>query len=293
MPELPEVETVVRGLADLIIGSRINSVDVIFSKHLDQNKIDKIIGAKILLVTRRAKYIIIELSNQEYLVAHLKMTGQIIFKSNNNHFGAGHPSDSLIASLPDSHTRIIFNLNTKDGHGAKLFFNDQRKFGYIDLVDQIFLNKIFNKLGPEPLDKNFNQTAFSALLSKNTKKNIKSFLLDQSIVAGLGNIYVDESLHRAKIHPKEQVGNLTKIQVSKLHYYIVDVLKKSIAAGGSSSRNYVSAKGVKGNYLNELGLVYGRENQECLSCSKGTINKIKHAGRGTHFCPDCQKRIKL
>lgn len=289
MPELPEVETVRRGLSKLIIGKKITDVSFDWPKSFPNPSADVkhfLIGAKILSVKRRAKVLIIDLDTKYSLVIHLKMTGQLVYRSNDSktRYGAGHPNDSLIGNLPDKSTRVIIDFTD-----SKLFFNDQRKFGWMRLLPTIEVPNIdfFNKVGPEPLEDTFKFSQFKIRLLRRKNSNIKSVLLDQTIIAGVGNIYADESLFAAKIHPTTIVGDISDAKLRKLYSELRRIMLLSIELGGSTDRNYVDAEGSKGSYL-KFALVFRREDQPCIKC--GTmIQKLKVAGRGTHVCPNCQK----
>jgi formamidopyrimidine-DNA glycosylase len=291
MPELPEVETVRQGLKALIIGKTIKSVKHNWQKSFpnDSELVSKyLLGARIKSVDRRGKVLIINLNNGYSLVIHLKMTGQLVFKSDNERFGAGHPSDSLIGNLPDSSTRVIITFTD----GSTLFFNDQRKFGWVRLIKtiDILTIELLGSLGPEPLEPGFTWQVLKARLMLRPKSAVKAVLLDQKILAGIGNIYADESLWGAKIHPLTLAGSLSDEKIKKLHKAIIEVLELSIEAGGSSDRNYVNAKGQRGSYI-RLAKVFRKEGQACPRCGH-EIKKIRAAGRGTHYCPYCQ-RLKI
>lgn len=291
MPELPEVETINRGMKKYLIGKVISKVEVDWFKSLayDQSFINKhLLNAKITSIDRRGKVLIMSLSNRFNLLFHLKMTGQLVYNSSTEKFGAGHPSDSLVNNLPDKSTRIIFYFKDK----SKLFFNDQRKFGWVKILDNQSLKdfEFFNKLGPEPLDKDFSLKIFKERLNARKNSKIKAVLLDQSTIAGLGNIYTDESLWMAKIHPMEPVYKLSDLKIKKLYESIIEILNLSIQKGGSSDRNYINIEGKKGSYI-EFANVYKRANQDCKRCNHKII-RIKVASRGTHICPNCQKLLK-
>ena len=292
MPELPEVETVTRGLNKFIVGKRIITITTNNFKSLPlygQDIQDFVEGSIIEKVHRRAKMIVIELSTKKSLVVHLKMTGQLVYRGQEN-WGGGHPSDSLVSSLPDKSTRVIFELKDNKDQVSKLFFNDQRKFGWIKLFDTVELAHapIFINLGPEPLDNNFSFKPFNQQLNKRPNTKIKAALLDQTVISGIGNIYADESLFAAKIMPDSIVSKIPTTARKTLFNEIKKILNLSISLGGSTSRNYLNAEGKKGNYL-EFAKVYGRTGLECLVCKKNIISKIKLAGRGTHICTTCQK----
>jgi formamidopyrimidine-DNA glycosylase len=288
MPELPEVETVRIGLAELLPGRMVAALDFDWPKSFPNSQTDVqrfLIGATITSVTRRAKILIIELSTKYSLIIHLKMTGQLVFISKAERFGAGHPNDSLVGELPDKSTRVT--LDFRDG--SRLFFNDQRKFGWMRLLPTLEIENLdfFKKVGPEPLGSSFTWQLLRERLLRRPNSSIKAVLLDQTVVAGIGNIYADESLWGAKIHPATRVGRLSPQQFKRLHKELIFVLKLAIEKGGSSDKNYVNAKGKKGSYLS-FARVFRREGQPCPRC--GTIIvKSRVAGRGTHTCPYCQK----
>lgn len=288
MPELPEVETVRIGLNKYLPSKVITAVDFDWPKSFpnDPTRVKKyVIGSKIMEVKRRAKVLLIDLDSEYTLVIHLKMTGQLVYRAGDGlRWGAGHPNDSLIGELPDKSTRVTLSFG-KD----KLFFNDQRKFGWVKLYPTVEVPEIdfFKRVGPEPLGPDFTLTEFRKRLARRARTTIKAAILDQSTVAGVGNIYADESLHMAKIHPATKVGDVPSAKISKLHTAIQYFLQLSIDHGGSSDKNYVDADGNKGSYL-KFAQVFRREGQECPICGC-VIEKIRVAGRGTHICPKCQK----
>lgn len=287
MPELPEVETVVRGLQSLIVGKKFCRASTDNQKSFPNAPSDVkefLIGAKVTRVRRRAKVILIELDTNYTLMAHLKMTGQFVYVGETERFGAGHPNDSLIGSLPDKSTRVQLEFDD----GTHLYFNDQRKFGWVRLIPTPEIPNIdfMKKVGPEPLEDNFTAEQFRERFSRRARSNIKAALLDQTVIAGVGNIYADESLWGAKIHPQRLVNSLSDKEFDDLYREVRAVLKLSIEKGGSSNRNYVNASGEKGKYM-DFAKVFRREGLPCPRC--GTIiEKIRVAGRGTHYCPHDQ-----
>ena len=301
MPELPEVETIRVGLARLLPGLMVKDVWHDWAKSFPNPPADVakfLLRAKVEHVRRRAKVLIIELSSGYSLIVHLKMTGQLVFVGKANRltakssqlkaeekFGGGHPSDSLINNLPDKSTRVIIKFIS----GAELFFNDQRKFGWMRLLptNQIPQIDFFKKLGPEPLEQDFTATDFIKCLSRRRGSSIKAVLLDQTVLAGVGNVYADESLFAARIHPAMVVKDVSRTELVTLYNELRTVLNLSIKKGGSTDRNYVNAEGKKGSYIS-FAQVFRREGQPCLRCGV-TIVKIRVAGRGTHICPRCQK----
>lgn len=289
MPELPEVETVRIGLNKLVIGKTIKAINFNWPKSFPNAPEDVnqfLINSKIKSIRRRAKVLIIDLDTNYSLVIHLKMTGQMVYRGKMN-FAAGHPNDSMIGDLPDRSTRVIFTLSDE----SSIYFNDQRKFGWVKLMPTISIQELpfMKKVGPEPLEDDFTKDVFISRIRRRSNTTIKAALLDQSVLAGVGNIYADESLWGAKIHPATKVGKLSDNALSRLRDEIVFVLKLSIEKGGSTDKNYVDAEGRKGSYLS-FAKVFRRENQPCPRCGTAIV-KSRVAGRGTHFCPKCQKEI--
>jgi formamidopyrimidine-DNA glycosylase len=213
------------------------------------------------------------------------MTGQLVFVGDQVRFGAGHPSDSLINALPDKSTHVTFDF--KDG--SHLYFNDQRKFGWVRLIPTLEVPNIdfMKKVGPEPLDLDFTAMQFAERFKRRAKTSIKAALLDQTVVAGVGNIYADESLWGARIHPLRLVGSITEKEFEDLYTDLREVMNLAIAKGGSSNRNYINAEGKKGSYM-DFARVFRREGLPCPRCGTEII-KFKAAGRGTHICPHCQQ----
>jgi formamidopyrimidine-DNA glycosylase len=288
MPELPEVETVRIGLAELLPGRHIKAVDFDWPKSFPNAPADVkrfAVGAEVVKVKRRAKVLLIELSSKYSLVIHLKMTGQLVFRSEAERFGAGHPNNSLIGELPDKSTRVTLSFED----GSKLFFNDQRKFGWMRLIPtaEVVNLDFFQKVGPEPLAADFTWQAMRERLLRRKNTNIKAVLLDQTVIAGIGNIYADEALWGARIHPSTPVNQLSAAKFHTLYDELIYVLKLSIEKGGSTDRNYVDAKGKRGSYMS-FARVFRREGQPCPRCGH-IIEKIRVAGRGTHICPHDQK----
>lgn len=286
MPELPEVETVKRGLNKLTIGKIIKSVKSDNPKSFPNSEQDLgafALGARIVSIRRRAKVLIIDLSTDYSFLIHLKMTGQIVYVGESR-FGAGHPSDSLIKTLPDKSTRAEIEFED----GTHLYFNDQRKFGWMRLLPtaEIPNTPFMLKVGPEPLEDSFTFDIFKERVLKRKNSNIKATILDQSVLAGVGNIYADESLWGAKIHPVRKVSSLNEEELRLLYEDIRFIMNMSIDKGGSSNSTYVNAEGGRGSYM-DFARVFRRNGKDCLRCGE-VIEKIRVAGRGTHFCPNCQ-----
>lgn len=276
MPELPEIETIVSGLNDLIPGKVLEEVTWDWAKSFPNSPEDlnSILKRSVKKVRRRGKAVIIELSNQKYLLIHLKMTGQLVCQ------GPGSEG-----AFPDRSTRVTFRFTD----GSNLYFNDVRKFGRVWILSpkELKQNPFLQRLGPEPLSRNFTATVFKERMERRRDTFVKAALLDQTVVAGIGNIYCDEALFIAGIMPDRRVRTLTDEEYRKLHRAIRKVLKLSIELGGSTRANYLNARGEIGHYLDHA-LVYNRQGQPCDKCGQPII-KTRIAGRGTHFCPFCQK----
>ena len=270
MPELPEVETVVRDLRPLVVGRTVVAVEV------GERKLrrpwaaawaDAVAGETVGAIRRRGKWILLDLSGGARLVVHLGMTGQFT---------------AVAAGLPrPDHLHVVFTLSGC----VELRFRDVRRFGSVELVpdEAAALAALDGKLGPEPFD--IPAAAFHSAVT-GTARTLKALLLDQTLVAGVGNIYADEALHRAKLHPEARGTQLTKPQVSHLREAITAVITHAIEARGSTIRDYVGGSGLKGGFQREFR-VYGRTGEPCVAC--GTpIERVRVAGRSSHFCPRCQ-----
>ncbi len=290
MPELPEVETIRLGLKKAIVGKTIAGVDVRVPKLFHGDK-KSIIGKKVLDVGRRAKQIIIDVEGDNDLLIHLKMTGQLIYRpkqesgvASHGQIAGGHPSKDWTAVLPNGTTHIIFDFSD----GSKLFFNDLRKFGWIKIFEAKELkHKLTEELGVEPFDKEFTTDELAKIISKKSNWNIKKILTDQTLISGIGNIYADESLFWAGILPTRIAKTIKYDEVLRLHTSIIKALQIGLKYGGSSENTYYKIDGAKGQ-AQEHFQVYAQEGKKCKRCG-GVIQKIKLNGRGTHFCPGCQK----
>jgi formamidopyrimidine-DNA glycosylase len=277
MPELPEVETIKNQLKKHLVGKKIISVKILDKKiyqTVTQTGIENLYGKKVIDIYRRGKVLIVELKNNHYLAFHLKMTGKLILKK----------QDQQLKVLSNKHSRAIINFSSN----LKLIFSDLRRFGWF----KIFTGKIKEdqlikqKLGPEPFSKDF---SFSYLKSelKKSKRPIKLFLLDQSKIAGIGNIYASEALYLAKISPKRISNTLLGKEIVKLRKAILQVLQKGITLGGASDNDYLNAYEEEGEYQKHF-LVYGQEGEQCLKC-KSKIVRLKQGGRSSFYCELCQK----
>ena len=282
MPELPEVEIIKLFLHKNITGLKVKSINVLNEKSfLGDSQL--ILNNTIRSVERRAKVLRIRFDGMELLI-HLKMSGQMIFVGKEKHIG-GHPTKDMFGDLPNRSTRVIFNLSD----GSTLYFNDQRKFGWIKLMNQesrIMNQDFFGKFGPEPFEKSFTWEVLKKNLLRRKKTPIKVALLDQEIVAGVGNIYACEACFIAGIDPRVRIEELKDEDFRMIHTGIVEALGNGVKYGGSSKTHFADPEGRKGLFL-DYAFVYGREKISCKKC--GTlIEKIKLGGRGTFYCPKCQ-----
>lgn len=286
MPELPEVEVVVRGLRDRIIGETVVSVEIrnVKSFLADRQIIDQqMVGAKVMDVQRRQKLILVSLSSGYTLVAHLKMTGQMVFEGIDEGFVGGHPEKAYEQPLPHKHTHVISTFR----HGT-LYFNDLRKFGWMRLFSQeefvAFLE--VQRFGPDPLTKPFDGGyLWERIHTRNVP--IKSLLLDQRIAPGVGNIYADEALFDAKISPLRKGNAITESEAVLLAASVKKVIEKGIQFGGTTKNNYRTVDGSKGEMQHHLK-VYGREGEPCRGCP-GLVVRKKIGQRSAHYCPSCQQ----
>lgn len=286
MPELPEVEIIKRGLEKRIIGLTIKDLVVIYKKSVQFDP-KNVIGHNILNVWRRAKMLGVDLTGGQSIVFHLKMTGQLIYVDGKNRLIGGHPTPDMRDQMPNQSTVVILEFSD----GSKLYFNDQRRFGWVKLFKTKEVEaddyKILGELGPEPFDPIFSWQLLKTNLAKHPKMPIKVALMDQSLVAGIGNIYASESLFLAKIDPRRKVSTLSDEDFQKLYTGIKKALETAIKRGGSTRAHFVNIEGEKGYFL-DYANVYSKEGQPCKGC-KGKVVKITQAGRGTYLCPSCQK----
>ena len=284
MPELPEVESIRNQLSLFLIGHKIEKIVVHLLKTFPEGK-EKIVGGKIKKVRRFGKVLVIDLDNEFSLIIHVKMTGQLIYKGPNIKHKQ-NLSKKVLGGIPGKHTHVIFELD-KEGY---LFFNDVRKFGWMKVVknSDVERSKFIVTLGAEPL-KDLTLQKFVEILSL-SKKPVKLLLMDQEKISGIGNIYANDALWLAKIHPKRESLGISSSGQKDLLNAIETVLKKGIEKGGSSEVSYVKPDGGEGKYQH-FTLAYGKVGQLCKRCRRAKINKIKLGGRGTYFCPFCQKLI--
>ncbi|WP_300530945.1 bifunctional DNA-formamidopyrimidine glycosylase/DNA-(apurinic or apyrimidinic site) lyase [uncultured Mameliella sp.] len=291
MPELPEVETVRRGLAPVMEGqviaqARVNRPDLRWP--FPENMAERLTGERVERLRRRSKYILADLSSGETLLIHLGMSGRMLV--------SGDPSNRRFARemgtfvhdhpAPEKHDHVILDM----GQGARVTFNDPRRFGAMDLMKTAEAERhpLLVSLGPEPLGNGFSESYLSGML-KGRRTPIKSALLDQKIIAGLGNIYVCEALYRARIHPARKVNRIAEARLEALVPIIREVLQDAIAAGGSSLRDFRQADGELGYFQHSFD-VYGREGAPCRSeACTDTVRRIVQSGRSSFYCASCQR----
>jgi len=289
MPELPEVETIKRQLNQTIRRQKIVDLKINGKKSFTGVK-KEVVGRMIEEVDRRAKVLIFKLSgsHKRYLLVHLKMTGQLVYEplKKSNRIVGGHPTADWINQLPGKHTRVILELNK-----GRLFFNDMRMFGWMRVYDKPQLEREFNKYGPDVTSKDFCKDWLRKILLS-SRRTVKLVLLDQKKVAGLGNIYVNDGLFCARINPQIRANKVAKDEkaVERLFICLKRVVGEGIKYGGAtaSDENFVNVGGLGGKYQEHF-LVYERKDKLCVRCNKGRIKKIQLGGRGTYFCPVCQK----
>ncbi|MEN8252906.1 MAG: bifunctional DNA-formamidopyrimidine glycosylase/DNA-(apurinic or apyrimidinic site) lyase [Patescibacteria group bacterium] len=283
MPELPEVETIVRRLQEVVVGKKFSNIQKLHKKSF-VGDINNLINTSITKVSRRAKFINFHLNNDLHLLTHLKMTGQMIYVGDDARIGGGHPTADWVQNLPAKHTRIAYDFHD----GSKLYFNDQRIFGWMKVINKNELEQIFSKYG-EDINKINKKNILNIIKKINkSRRAIKQVLLDQKILAGLGNIYVCEALWLAKIDPQIPANLLSESQISELLDFAIKIINKAIDLGGTTfDGKYVGVDGFSGNFQNELK-VYGQEGETCSRCGS-LIQKTKQGGRGTYYCSGCQR----
>ncbi len=284
MPELPEVETIRRSLRPVVTHHAITAVQVHDKKIVkgDQHTfVRSLIGKKFLDIDRVGKLLMFVLPGERYLLAHLKMTGQLVYAHGKKVIAGGHsmPGDPAL-SLNHVRAEIQF------ADGGKLSFNDMRRFGYLRLVDKKEKENIAAEFGIEPLAKGFTPEAFRDIF-RGRKTTVKALLLNQKLITGIGNIYVDEICFAAKIRPMRLAARATRAEIMRLYHAAEAVMKHAIAERGTTFNTYVDGHGKGGNFVKHLK-VYGRGGEPCVICHRA-LKKIRVAARGTVFCPYCQK----
>jgi formamidopyrimidine-DNA glycosylase len=288
MPELPEVETVRQDLRKKILGKKITQLEILKTKFSKKEALEfesSMRGNSFQEIERYGKLLVFVLQKTgQYMLVHLKMTGQLVYCLKDSVVMGGHSFSKVESVLPSKHTRVIFTF----ADGSKLFFNDLRRFGYVKVVNNKDLENIVARFGMEPLKENFTLRSFSELIKKK-KMVLKALLMNQALVAGIGNIYADEICFASGVLPERKTTSLTPGEIEKLYLSTIKIIKKAIESRGTTFNNYVDGEGKKGSYVKFLQ-VYGRQGKMCLRCNdeKVIVKKKKAAGRGTHFCEQCQ-----
>ncbi len=287
MPELPEVETIVRKLDQVLPGKVVVKIVVFHLKSWQGPVPETLAGYRIVQVTRRAKVIRIVLLHPKTLdktnfLVHLKMTGQLIYVDPQQRLGGGHPTADWVDKLPSKHTRIAFELNDQ----ATLFFNDQRLFGWVKVMSDEEVESVFAKLAPDIIDEQVTVEYLKPLLARRSQA-IKQVIMDTAVMCGVGNIYACDALNLARIHPERPAKSLSTAEIEQLLNATKQVINQGIELGGTTfDGKYVDIDGLAGQYQS-IVRVYGREGKECLYC-QGPITKTKLGGRGTYYCLKCQ-----
>ncbi|OGD65791.1 hypothetical protein A2215_01075 [Candidatus Berkelbacteria bacterium RIFOXYA2_FULL_43_10] len=293
MPELPEVQTIVNGLNKVVVGKKMTDFES-RDKKVVQFRLEEVVGSKILDVDRIAKLVIFNLNNEKSILVHLKMTGQFIWEKDpgvgkfslRHRVTGGHPTEAMLERMPHKHTRAIFTFNDR----SRLYFNDLRRFGWMKIIQNSKgkiqnIGNLFN-FGVDALSNEFDAKYLKKQAERFPNKKIKQFLMDQSIVGGIGNIYSDEGLFFAGIHPERKLKDIKMDEWKKVQEGVARALNLGIKHGGYSADTYINAIGEKGKaqeYLN----VYGKDGRECKQC-KSIIKKVKIGGRTSRFCSKCQ-----
>lgn len=288
MPELPEIETIKIQLQKHLVGQEIASLEQLHKKSVIGD-LKLITGKKVIGVRRFGKMLVIDLSNDLHLAIHFKMSGQLILvksdkKQVTHRIAGGHPSGDWTGELPSKHTRAIFHFQS----GDTMYFNDQRIFGWVKILDSKSLKalKFLNTLGKEPWD--MTDEEFHKLITKR-KKAVKLVIMEQAILSGVGNIYANDGLWEARIHPKQTANTLPRAKSLELKSGLIKVLKEGIKYGGATAADakYIDLDGLGGHYQDHFR-VYDREGEKCLRKDGGVIIKESLGGRGTYYCPKCQ-----
>lgn len=287
MPELPEVETIRRDLSKRICRKKIVKIEIRKPKIVRgsaESFRKSLVGRSFSRVDRRAKLLILSVAGgHDFLLIHLKMTGQLIYESGRETVAGGHSWPPLDRRLPNKYSHVIFHFADR----SKLFFNDLRQFGYVQLVTPAERNRVISRYGLEPLTNKFTLADFTRGV-RGRAARLKSVLLNQEIIAGIGNIYADEICHAAGVRPGRRAATLTLPEIKRLFEAAGKILRRAVEKRGTTFSDYVDADGRTGNYVRYLK-VYQRDGEKCRTCHRGIIKKIKIGSRGTHFCPVCQK----
>jgi formamidopyrimidine-DNA glycosylase len=288
MPELPEVETIAKQLRKVIVGKEIEDIQILREKSFGGDS-KSLLGKKVTGVFRRAKVLGFEVGEEKRVIVHLKMTGQLIWrpkdwssKNRSYEIVGGHPSEDWVGNLPSKHTRVIWTF----GDGSKLFFNDMRVFGWMKVLTSDELDKLFEKSPPDVIDEDFTLEYFESA-TRNVNRPIKIVIMDTAKMGGVGNIYANDALWESQILPSKKAKDLDAGESERLYQAIKDVIKLGIKHGGATSANYVNLDGLGGSYQDHFR-VYKRDGEKCFRCGEKIV-KNKVGGRGTFWCPVCQK----
>lgn len=281
MPELPEVETIVRRLREVTVGKTITGVAVLRQKSFIGSP-DALIGAKVQDISRRAKIMEFRFDAPTRMLVHLKMTGQLIYQDAQTRLGGGHPTADWVSELPSKHTRVILSLSD----AAQLFFNDMRVFGWLKVVSPAEAELEYRNLGPDIIDVAVTPQYFFEQLQRRGIP-IKQALMDNAIAAGVGNIYANDALHLAKIDPFRPAKSLTKAESDELLAAAQAVITSGIERGGATIAHFRHVDGFAGGYQ-DVVRTYGKEDEPCPTCGAPIIRK-KQGGRSTFYCANCQK----
>lgn len=280
MPELPEVETIVRRLSTGVVGKKIAKVSVLREKSFRGSPV-ALEGRTILSVARRSKIIQFNLNSLDHLLVHLKMTGQLILENESGRVGGGHPTGDFTNNLPSSHTRVVLVFDD----GSTLYFNDMRVFGWMKVVPHSTLANEYHDLAPDITDPQLTPSHFIKVFATRSTP-IKQAVMNNAVVAGVGNIYAADALNLAKIDPHRPANSLQPQEVKRLFDSLKTVIELGIVHGGASIDTFVSLDGLTGRYQ-DIRRVYKREGLPCPNCQAPVV-KVKLGGRGTFFCRECQ-----
>lgn len=290
MPELPEVTVIVDSLNEVLKGLELESIKTDWPRkfYWGEVSIKDLKGAKVKGLRRMGKVVVIDLSNNKSIVIHLKLTGQLIYQDKKTRVQGGHPIPPLNLPVPNKSTTTTFGF----GNGGHLYFNDIRKFGWIKVVkndEESIRSAIGQTLGSDPMEMTSSEflKLINEVKSRRPQATIKKLLMDQTFIAGVGNIYSDEALWRAKVHPKRTLGFLTDNDFKAIFKGIVDSFKLAIAKGGSSANSFVDGRGERGLYLT-FAKAYHRTGMPCERCGTKMVRE-KMDGRSAHYCPNCQR----
>jgi len=294
MPELPEVETIANDLQKRVVDQKILQVKIFLPKIIKGSAkqfVDTLQKNHFTNVRRRAKFLIFTLASGQLMLVHLRMTGQLIYQKRDSNVkdknkesvvAGGHGEKKDLENLPGKHTHLMITFID----GSQLFYNDLRRFGFLQIIKPENLNQELRNFGQEPLTNDFTLEMFHAMLA-DRKGKIKTFLLNQKYLVGLGNIYTDEVLFDARVLPDRIIHSLSEQELKKIYLAIKNVLHDAVLHRGTTFNDYRDANGRKGNFLSKLK-VYSRSGEKCLRCRQGMIQKKKMAGRGTSYCEHCQ-----